>query len=94
LPQVLLIAIGVGFFIRPVSNAILRGFETQCDRDALEATGATTYRAAFEKLADMSMADPEPSRLIEILFYDHPPISKRLALADVSESARSKGAPD
>ena len=65
----------------------MRGFETQCDQDALDATGPTAYRGAFEKLADMSMADPEPSRLIEIFFYDHPPISRRLALAYAFEPA-------
>ena len=81
LPQVILVALAVGLVLQPIINAILRGFETACDRDALAATGSATYRSAFEKLASMSMADPEPSRIIEVFFYDHPPISKRLALA-------------
>ncbi|MBN1344359.1 MAG: M48 family metallopeptidase [Phycisphaerae bacterium] len=81
LPQVLLVMLGIGLVLQPVVNAIMRRFETQCDQDALDATGAETYRSAFEKLAEMSMADPEPSRIIEVFFYDHPPIGKRLALA-------------
>ena len=81
LPQVLVVVLLAGVALQPVVNAILRGFETQCDRDALEAAGPATYRSAFEKLGDMSMADPEPSRIVEVFFYDHPPISKRLALA-------------
>ncbi len=92
LPQVLLVALGVGVVLRPITNAIMRGFETQCDRDALEATGSGTYRSAFEKLAEMSMADPEPSKLVEVFFYDHPPISKRLALAGEPSSTEDAAA--
>jgi len=82
LPQVLLIVVISSLVLRPILNAVLRGFETQCDRDALCATGRETYRAAFQRLADMSLADPKPSRLTEIFFYDHPPIARRLAMAD------------
>ncbi len=82
LPEVMLVTLAVGFVLQPATNALMRRFETDCDRDALEATGPTAYRSAFEKLADMSMADPEPARIVEIFFYDHPPIGKRLALAD------------
>ena len=89
MPQVLLVVLGIGLFLQPVVNAIMRRFETQCDQDALDATGPRTYRAAFEKLAEMSMADPEPSRIIEIFFYDHPPIGKRLALAGEPEEERT-----
>jgi len=86
LPQVFLVVLAVGFISRPVVNAILRGFETQCDRDALTATGPEAYRSAFRKLGDMSLADPDPSKPIEVFFYDHPPISKRLALAGEAEA--------
>jgi STE24 endopeptidase len=82
LPQVILVVLGVGLILRPITNAIMRGFETQCDRDALAVTGPDVYRSAFKKLAAMSMADPEPSKPVELFFYDHPPIGKRLALAD------------
>lgn len=88
LPQVLVVVLSAGVLLAPITNAIMRKFETQCDSDALDATGPTAYRGAFEKLAEMSMSDPEPSRLVEIFFYDHPPITRRLALADgVGESA-------
>ncbi|HHT9125182.1 MAG TPA: hypothetical protein ACFYD6_05105 [Candidatus Brocadiia bacterium] len=36
----------------------------------------------MNKLAEQNLADKEPNRIIEILFYDHPPISKRIALAE------------
>jgi STE24 endopeptidase len=85
LPQVLLVLMIIGLAMRPIMNAISCRFETQCDRDALRVAGRDAYRAAFQKLADMSMADPKPSRLVEIFFYDHPPISKRLALAEEQE---------
>ncbi len=31
------------------------------------------------KLADRNLSDPNPSRLVEALFYTHPPIAKRIA---------------
>jgi STE24 endopeptidase len=82
LPQVFLVVTAIGLALRPIMNAISCRFETQCDRDALRAAGRDAYRSAFQKLADMTMADPKPSRLVEIFFYDHPPISRRLALAE------------
>ncbi len=85
LPQVLVISALVGLIIRPGTNAIMRWFERQADRDALDATGPQTYRSAFEKLAKATLSDPDPSRAIEIFFYDHPPIAKRIAMADEVE---------
>jgi len=84
LPQILLLTAAIGLILRPLANVILCRFETACDRDALQATGRDIYRSTFLKLADKSLSDPTPPRWVEILFYDHPPISKRLAIADAA----------
>jgi Zn-dependent protease with chaperone function len=35
----------------------------------------------MEKLNKQNLAESHPSRLVEILFHSHPPISKRIAAA-------------
>ena len=71
----------------PLMNTLMRVFERQCDRYALQRTQTPdAYRAAFSKLAKLSKADPDPPWLEVILFDDHPPIAERLAMADEFES--------
>ncbi|MEP0844774.1 MAG: M48 family metalloprotease, partial [Phycisphaerae bacterium] len=83
LPQVLLIATLWPLLIGPITNAVSRSFERQCDREALRLTNdPAAFRGAFELLARMNLADPDPPRWEVILFHDHPPISQRIALAD------------
>ncbi len=68
---------------KPIYNAVSRRFERQCDSDALKRTGnPTAYRSAFERLAELNLADPDPHPFIEWYFHDHPAMTKRIALAD------------
>ncbi len=83
LPEAILLAFVVQLVLEPPINAVLRRFERQCDLAALQRTGDTSaYREAFAKLGKMNLADPSPHRVVELLFYDHPALAKRLALAD------------
>jgi STE24 endopeptidase len=83
LPLVMLVLSLFGLVLLPVQNALSRFFERQCDRYALERTGdRQAYRSAFLKLARMNKSDPDPSPFVIWLFYDHPAIRQRLALAD------------
>lgn len=83
LPLVLLVLSLFGLLLSPLQNSLSRFFERQCDRYALDRTGLReAYRAAFTKLARLNKSDPDPHPLIVWLFYDHPPIRKRLAMAD------------
>jgi STE24 endopeptidase len=83
LPLVLLVLSLFGLTLSPLGNALSRFFEVQCDTYALEKTGRPdAYRSAFAKLARMNKADPDPHPAVVWLFYDHPPIRARLALAD------------
>ena len=80
----LMLALNVfSLLLEPVQNAISRRYERQCDRYALERTGAReAYRGAFRKLARLNKDDPAPHWLEVALFHSHPPISERLAMAD------------
>lgn len=83
LPLLVLVLAIFGLVLTPLQNALSRFFETQCDRYALARTGnPLAYRSAFVKLAQLNKSDPDPHPLVAWLFYDHPPIAARLALAE------------
>jgi STE24 endopeptidase len=82
LPLILLVLTLFGLALSPAQNALSRFYERQCDRYALDRTGnAAAYRSAFIKLARINKSNPDPHPLIAWLFYDHPPIRERLAMA-------------
>ena len=90
LAEVMLIMTVMPLLTGIVTNAILRHFERRCDADALRLTDdPAAFRAAFEKLTALNMVDANPPRWEEILFDDHPAMSKRIAQADAYEQAKS-----
>jgi STE24 endopeptidase len=83
LPLLMLVLSVFGLLLSPAQNALSRFFERQCDCYALRRTGMRdAYRSAFIKLARLNKSDPDPHPLVAWLFYDHPPIRQRLALAE------------
>jgi STE24 endopeptidase len=84
LPLLALTMTIAGLVFGPIQNAISRSFEVQCDTYALQQTqNAAAFRSAFQRLARINKADPDPHPLEVFFFHDHPPISERLALADI-----------
>jgi STE24 endopeptidase len=84
LPLFLFVLAIFGLVLSPLKNAVSRFYERQCDRYALDRTRKhEAYRSAFIKLARINKSDPDPHPLVALLFYDHPPIRERLAMADV-----------
>ena len=70
------------FIVMPVHNAISRKLERDADMMALQVTKMNgPFVSLMEKLASKNLSDTRPARLVEIIFYSHPPISKRIALA-------------
>ncbi len=83
LPLLLFTLAVFGLTWAPLLNAWSRCHERQCDRYALDRThDRSAYRSAFIKLAKINKSDPDPHPLVALLFYDHPPIRERLAMAD------------
>jgi STE24 endopeptidase len=83
LPLLLLVLSVFGLLLSPLQNALSRFYERQCDRYALDHThNKDAYRSAFIKLARINKSDPDPHPLLALLFYDHPPIRERLAMAE------------
>lgn len=83
IPLVFAALIGVGFILQPITNWLSRIVERKADEFALKAADDSEAQASSERrLADLSLSVDSPSRLIELLFYTHPPSSKRVQLAE------------
>jgi STE24 endopeptidase len=83
LPLLLLTAGVVSLALMPLANALSRAHERRADRYALEMTkNATAFVSAMKRLGAQNLAEEDPSRLVQILFYTHPPISARIEAAN------------
>jgi STE24 endopeptidase len=71
-----------GILVLPVQNGFIRRLETRADLYSLSLMKMPdVFISMMEKLAQKNLAEVAPSRFIEIMLYDHPPIAKRIALA-------------
>ncbi len=69
-----------GFLSKPLQTGYSRHLEKQADLFILDKVEKPEILAtALTKLADRNLSDPNPGRLVEALFYTHPPIAKRIA---------------
>src|SRR5437660_664791 len=83
MPYIFLLTAIFGLIVLPISNGLSRVIEFQADEYALQATKMVgAFKSAMIRLANQNLSDIEPSRLIEFLFHDHPPVGKRLKPAD------------
>jgi STE24 endopeptidase len=82
LPLLLLAAAAVSLALMPLANALSRAHERRADRYALEMTrNVPAFVSAMKRLGAQNLAEEHPSRLVQILFYTHPPISARIDAA-------------
>jgi STE24 endopeptidase len=82
LPLLVLAAGAVSLTLMPMSNALSRAHERRADRYALTMTrNAPAFINAMRRLAAQNLAEEEPSRLVQVLFHTHPPITARIAAA-------------
>lgn len=85
--------IGLGLFIAnilllPATNGISRFLEKQADRFALRKTrNPQAFIAAMRRLAEQNLSELQPPRWVEWVYYDHPPIAKRIAMAEIFQGA-------
>jgi STE24 endopeptidase len=88
LPLVVL-AVGAVFVLTmPLLYARSRAAERRADRFALALTrNPTAFVSAMRRLGQQNLAEDRPSRLVQWLFYSHPPLRERVAAA--SEAGRT-----
>jgi len=85
---VLILAITIaGFITQPIGNAFSRHFEHQADVYGQEAIHGIvpdpqkTAVAAFDRLGEVWLEDPNPSPFIEFWLYNHPSVQSRANFA-------------
>ena len=89
LPLLLLAAGAVSLALMPLANAFSRAHERRADRYALEMTrNVPAFVSAMRRLGAQNLAEERPSRLVQILFYTHPPISARIDAAQAWAKSR------
>jgi STE24 endopeptidase len=79
----LLLSLGAfGLIVTPLINAYSRYLEISADEAALELTAdPRAFITAMTRLTDQNLAVADPSRWVELLYYDHPSYTKRVGLA-------------
>ncbi len=81
-PFIFLYIFVFGILFSPIQNAFSRFLERQADRYAiLLSKNKEAFISTMEKLSIQNLSDKEPPFIMEVLMYDHPPISKRIKLA-------------
>ena len=87
LPLLLLAAGGVSLLMVPVAYALSRANERNADRFALNLTkNPAAFISAMRRLGAQNLAEEHPSRIVQWLFYSHPPIRERIAAAQAFSS--------
>jgi STE24 endopeptidase len=82
MPLLVLATGAVSFVMLPLAHAMSRAFERSADRFALALTrNPAAFVSAMRRLAAQNLAEEQPSRLVQMLFYSHPPVRERIAAA-------------
>ena len=83
LPMLLLTAGAVSLVMQPAAHAMSRSNERNADRFALEITkNPGAFISAMRRLGAQNLAEEDPSKVTEWLFYSHPPMRERIAAAE------------
>lgn len=82
-PVLVFLMLAFGILLLPVQNYFSRVLERQADRFVLEVTSdPDAFISVMKKLADMNLAEVNPSFLKKIFMYNHPPISERIKMGE------------
>jgi STE24 endopeptidase len=89
-PVFIIMAGGISVFLfSPFSNAISRYFEKNADRYALESIqDKKAFMTAMAGLADRNLSNAYPEWWVKLLYYSHPPVGERLAMAENHENEK------
>jgi STE24 endopeptidase len=92
-PVFVILAGGISvFFFSPFSNALSRHFERNADRYALEnIEDNTAFMTAMAGLADRNLSNAYPEWWVKLLYYSHPPVGERLAMAEKYRKEKMAG---
>jgi len=78
-PLLALVLGGFALLLEPLGNAYSRYVEGAADEYALRLTdNPEGFTTMMTKLANQNLSEAQPSRWVELLFYDHPPYFRRV----------------
>jgi len=84
LPVLVFIVAVIAIFLTPLANTVSRYREREADRYGLELIHGIVPNAgnvaadAFQKDAEINLADPDPPALVKWWLFDHPPTTDRI----------------
>ena len=84
LPALIFVISALAFFATPAFNGVSRHFEHEADRYGIEVIHGIVDNpnqvAAhyFQKSGEKNLADPDPSELVKVWFFDHPTRPERV----------------
>jgi STE24 endopeptidase len=82
LPAFALIMGIYGIVMMPVTNAVSRWREQLADQYALASTSKNeAFASALVRLANQNLSEVDPERWVVLMFYSHPPLTDRIAMA-------------
>jgi STE24 endopeptidase len=83
LPLLLLASGALSLLMVPAAHALSRAYERSADRFALALTrNPGAFISAMRRLGSQNLAEEQPSRIVQWLFYSHPPMRDRIAAAE------------
>ena len=89
LPLLLIAAGAVTLAALPVAHAMSRAYGRRADRFALEITrNPGAFVSAMRRLGAQNLAEERPSKIVQWLFYSHPPIRERIEAAQAFACGR------
>ena len=90
IPLLLLVSSVLSLVLLPFLNAYSRFNERQADRYCWQnIPGIGPFVTAMNKLAGQNLSERNPSRVVEVLFHSHPPVSKRVDAAEAWAAKRA-----
>ena len=83
LPLLVLVTTVMSFLLMPIMNAYSRQKEREADTYCFKSIPKLApFISSMNKLAEQNLSERTPSRLVEIMFHSHPPVTKRIAAAE------------
>jgi Zn-dependent protease with chaperone function len=82
IPLVLLVYVAFGLVVTPLKAAISRHMEAEADWMALQTTrDPKATETLWQRIATTGLSDPDPPTAPYLVFYDHPSLALRVAMA-------------
>jgi STE24 endopeptidase len=91
LPLLALVSSILSLLLLPAMNAYSRRNEREADQYCWKAVPSVNpFITAMDKLSEQNLSERNPSRIVEVLFHSHPPVTKRIAAAQAFAQHQAK----